>query len=403
MKQIVFVIGNYKNGGVARRSTNLANQLVQHGYDITLLVTKGIDSFIPFHSSIKIILLSEYNQTATKTNRVMRDLKKRNRLVSFYRKMRVLLQYLPWWRNRLSQKINEMRKGKDLRPFILNHPNAVYVGFGIGCYESVYYAAKGLHSQLIYAEKNASQLEFLKEKKERDDLFRILRRGDSAVLQTRDELDFFKGCLKNATVIHNPLIENLPMPYQGIRRPVVVNFCRISEQKNLPLLFEAFRQFHDCFPEYQLEIYGTTVECIEEELKRKYETELEKSGMRTYIQLLPPASDVHQRVLDAAMFVSSSDYEGLSNSMIEAMAIGLPCICTDCLGGGAREVIRNGENGLLVPIKDAATLCEAMKRFAEHPDFAEQCGRNASQIRDELSAEKICQQWIRVIEGKKNS
>ena len=98
------------------------------------------------------------------------------------------------------------------------------------------------------------------------------------------------------------------------------------------------------------------------------------------------------------MFVSSSDYEGLSNSMIEAMAIGLPCICTDCLGGGTREVMIDEENGLIVPMNDVDAMYCAMKRFADDPDFAERCGENASKIRDKLSVEKIAQQWIDVFQ-----
>ena len=98
------------------------------------------------------------------------------------------------------------------------------------------------------------------------------------------------------------------------------------------------------------------------------------------------------------MFVSSSDYEGLSNSMLEAMAIGLPCVCTDCLGGGAREVIKDRENGLIVPMNDAEAMCRAMKEYIEDPALAEKCSLNAAAIREELSVEKITRQWLDIIE-----
>ena len=58
------------------------------------------------------------------------------------------------------------------------------------------------------------------------------------------------------------------------------------------------------------------------------------------ISIKPFNAIIDQAVLDAAMFVLTSDFEGMSNSMLEAMAIGLPCVCTDCDGGGAREIIK---------------------------------------------------------------
>ena len=93
------------------------------------------------------------------------------------------------------------------------------------------------------------------------------------------------------------------------------------------------------------------------------------------------------------MFVSSSDYEGLSNSMLEAMAIGLPTICTDCPCGGARMVIKNGKNGLLVPVRDRASMKDAMKRIAESDVFSCSLSKQASKVREELSIEKIAELW----------
>ena len=53
---------------------------------------------------------------------------------------------------------------------------------------------------------------------------------------------------------------------------------------------------------------------------------------------------------NAMVYVSSSDFEGMSNTMLEAMAMGVPTIATDCPIGGAKTVIKNGENGILTPV-----------------------------------------------------
>ena len=97
------------------------------------------------------------------------------------------------------------------------------------------------------------------------------------------------------------------------------------------------------------------------------------------------------------MFVSTSDFEGLSNSMLEAMAIGLPCVCTDCDGGGARMMIEDHVNGLLVPKGDVNAVYKAMKEIIEDKKLAEKISINASKLKDELSVDKIVDKWIEMI------
>ena len=67
-------------------------------------------------------------------------------------------------------------------------------------------------------------------------------------------------------------------------------------------------------------------------------------------------SDVHTLIRDAEIFVLASDYEGLSNALLECMTMGIACISTDC--EGSTDVIRDGENGLLVRRGDEKGLTE---------------------------------------------
>lgn len=111
----------------------------------------------------------------------------------------------------------------------------------------------------------------------------------------------------------------------------------------------------------------------------------------------PATLKVHELIKDCTMYVSSSDYEGQSNSMLEAMAIGLPCICTDCPSGGARAVINPGINGLLVPVGNTDKLADAMRYMLLYPEEARRMGINASKIRDKRSPELIAQEWNHLI------
>ena len=399
MKHIVFIVGNYKNGGVPMRSTNLANAFAEKGYSATILVTKEIADNIYFslHENVSLVVLSDY----VKNHKAQADriAKERENLIKNIKKLRYLTKFNKKADNNLALKIKELRKGKDIAVFAENNPDAIYITFGISYYEMTYCATKKYGCNIIYAERNAPEVEFPSDEEQKNYYLNILSHSKGAVLQTADELEFFDRALKNAVVINNPVKANLPEPFVGERRNVVVNFCRIAKQKNIPLMINAFLKLHKDFPEYTLEIYGNTVADVEEQLLEEYKELVRKYNADEFIKFLPPRADVHDVIKDAMMFVSSSDFEGLSNSMLESMAIGLPCVCTDCLGGGAREMITDGENGLLVSMNDADALYKAMKKMITDDELRIKCSLNASKVRETHAVEKISEKWLKYIES----
>ena len=101
---------------------------------------------------------------------------------------------------------------------------------------------------------------------------------------------------------------------------------------------------------------------------------------------------------DAACFVISSDYEGISNSMIEALAIGIPVVATDCPVGGARMYIKDGVSGRIVPCGDKKAFAEAMQAAITDRKKAVEWGENASHIRECLKAKDVAIMWREFIE-----
>ena len=89
----------------------------------------------------------------------------------------------------------------------------------------------------------------------------------------------------------------------------------------------------------------------------------------------------------------SSDYEGIPNALIEAMALGLPCISTDCRPGGARTLITNNVDGIITPLNDVGALVSAMDYMLSHSEEAEKMALRASTITERLSPNVVYDKW----------
>ena len=113
---------------------------------------------------------------------------------------------------------------------------------------------------------------------------------------------------------------------------------------------------------------------------------------------MPAKSDVHDYIKDYAMFVSSSDYEGMSNALIEAMAMGVPVISTDHPIGGARMLIQNNVNGVLVPVNDTEEMISKIEMLISNEDYLEKISNEALKIKEELEIGKITNDWLNFID-----
>lgn len=276
-----------------------------------------------------------------------------------------------------------------LRGVAKHNPYACFVAFEYFVNMQTIIALAGLPNRLVISERNdparvgsGKKTNWLRE--------RLYRHADMLVCQTDDAAAYFSNNVAK-TVILNPVKDNLPEPFCGERRHSVACFCRLEKQKNLGMLLRAFAEFLGSHRDWTLEVYG---DGSEHDALVALAHEL---GIASAVSINPGRQDVHDVVRDAGMFVLPSDYEGLSNSMLEAMAIGLPCICTDCPCGGARMVIRDGENGILVPVGGEVELSVAMARVADGDGLAQRLGSNAAGIREMLSAGVIADRWSEVI------
>lgn len=246
---------------------------------------------------------------------------------------------------------------------------------------------------LILGEFSSPQLEFPADAPENRLKEKYFPNANGFVFQTYEQREFY-AYLPNVKkqIIPNPIEEISVSPFSGLRKKEIVNFCRFVKAKNLPLLISAFARLIKEYPDYKLVIYGDGPE------KNRMEKCIADRGIVDNVELKPFDKNVLELVKDSAMFVTSSDREGISNSMLEAMAIGLPVISTDCPAGGARMFIEPYQNGILVPVGDPEALYNAMKFMIDHPEKAEFMSQNAVAIKDTLEKNKILEQWLEFLE-----
>lgn len=215
-------------------------------------------------------------------------------------------------------------------------------------------------------------------------------RADILVCQTPMAVELLRdlyGVKTKTVIIPNPITPGLPV-WKGENSKEIITAARLTEQKNLPMLIDAFEKLHKDYPEFHLTIYG------EGELREYLTNYVSDKGLTEVVSLPGFAKDVHTIMANAYMYVSSSDYEGISNSMLESLGIGLPCVCTDCPVGGAALTIRDGISGILVKVGDTDGLYHGMKRLIEDRELAKRISMTSRSINEEISLEKITEKWI---------
>lgn len=219
----------------------------------------------------------------------------------------------------------------------------------------------------------------------------IINRSRGGVFQTEGAMKYYgKGLQKRSVVIPNPIFIDGKTPYvkQEEREKTVVSVGRLdNEQKRYDVMLAAFKIFSEKHPEYTLKMYG---KGPDEEKIRVWADDRGLSGKVNFMGL---TTQPMQDIAKDGMFLITSDYEGISNALLEAMAVGLPCVSTDHTPGGARLLIQDHENGLLAPVGNAEKLAAAMSEFAEDIDLSEKCGRNARNVLTRFDPERIIDMW----------
>ena len=346
MKKVAFIIPQIGKGGAERVAVHIANTLVERGHYVEIYTILSGDVHYPINKSIRHFYL---------------NVEEKNKLVRIYKRHSVL------------RKLLKASPCETIISFDRNY----------GLFSSL-----GLNKKIIASERNDpySNDKSLFEKIYRDWIY---NKSDVIVFQTEYAQGYFSKSIKDKSVIiPNPISTDiLPEPYIGVREKNICAIGRLVEQKNFNLLIDSFNDFHKVYGDYTLSIFGEGP--LLDELTKK----VISYGLEDYVLFKGYCTDVLNELNKSSMFVSSSDYEGISNAMLEALAIGVPTICTDCPAGGAKMSITDHVNGLLVPVGEKESLTKAMIEIVENNEQTQSFSSESIKIRDRFNADIIVDLW----------
>ena len=184
------------------------------------------------------------------------------------------------------------------------------------------------------------------------------------ILQASDQKPFFsKRDQKKCVTIPNPISELYIQHYRTTLDTQPTTFVaagRIDPQKNYKMMIEGFAKVCRKRPELNLRIFGTGTPQYMDEIAAY----IEQLDMREHITLMGRTPHMEKEYAKSQVFLMTSDYEGLPNALMEAMASRLLCISTDCKTG-PRDLIEDGVNGFLIPVGDAEALAECIEQVLQ--------------------------------------
>lgn len=348
-KKLVVVLGSMGRGGAERVVSIISNFYANKGWKVYLVLLLANKVDYELNENVEVIDLS-----GKTTSRIKR---------------------IPNWFFGVRRVVKEI------------NPDTV-LSFAARINIIVQIALKGLKKKIVVSERNDP---YSDGRSKMIDFFtnRLYPKAYKVVFQTKRAKGYFEKCkLENDCIISNPI--EVKCEATELKKGKIVTAGRLTAQKNHKMLLNAFKIVADKFDYATLHIFG------DGELKEELTALADSLGVADKVFFEGNVPNIHERIADANVFVLSSDYEGLSNALLEAMMMGLTCVSTDC--AGSDEYIVDGENGRLVKVGDAENMAKALIEVLSDDEKAKALGQKAKISSAEFEKSNVLKLWENVLD-----
>lgn len=199
-------------------------------------------------------------------------------------------------------------------------------------------------------------------------ILKKVKKADCVVTLTHEDKEFWKPYAKRIEVIPN-ILTITPKKVIDYRAKRIIAAGRYVHQKGFDMLLEAWHIINKNVNDWHLYIFGN-------ENRKPYQRIVDKYGMNDNTHLMGATKDIAEEFSKSSIFVLSSRFEGFGLVLAEAMSCGLPCVSFDC-PYGPRDILTDGEDGLLVENGNVEALSKAIERLIADENLRQSMGEKA--------------------------
>ncbi len=226
------------------------------------------------------------------------------------------------------------------------------------------------------------------------------RNLDSLVLVSDSLRNFYKKKMKEnhikcRCVFIPNMLESIPKTTSSLTEKRMVTIGRLSKEKGYEDLIEIYRDFHQKYPDWHLDIVGGGA------LKNKLVDKIYEYHLTDTITVhgFLKKKEINALLQKSSLYLMTSYTESFGIVLIEAMSFGIPCLAFTS-AEGANDLIQNDQNGYLIENRNFQEMIQKMSDLVEHPKKRMELGKNARTTSLQFSSENIKKEWINLLKRK---